>query len=311
MKLKNYIEYCEEKYYEGSPVIPDDVYDRIKVQYDTVGYKVSREDRIPHAFQMYSLQKVFEGEDTPPSWAKGESCVVTPKLDGAAISVSYHGGNLWKVITRGDGKFGIDVTNLVKHLVPPTIPKNYMQITGEVVAPKEIPNARNYAAGALNLKSEEEFLSRNLTFVAHGLEPGNGNLTYLEDMKELEDFGFDTIITCNASIYPQDGQVFRLNNNEAFNNLGYTSHHPRGAFALKTREEGIVTTLLDVEWNTGKSGAVSPVGILEPIVIDGATISRATLHNVGFIKGLDLQIGCKVEVIRSGKIIPKIVRRVE
>ncbi len=96
-----------------------------------------------------------------------------------------------------------------------------------------------------------------------------------------------------------------------FNRLGYTAHHPRGSFAYKTREAGVTTTLLDVEWNVGKSGAVTPVAILDPIVIDDATISRATLHNAGFIDALDLEIGCKVEVIRSGKIIPKIVRRVE
>ena len=89
------------------------------------------------------------------------------------------------------------------------------------------------------------------------------------------------------------------------------SHHPRGAFAHKVRDQGVITTLLDVEWNVGKSGAVTPVAILETVVIDDANISRATLHNAGFIEALDLEIGCKVEVIRSGKIIPKIVRRVE
>ena len=198
----------------------------------------------------------------------------------------------------------------IKHLVPPTVEKSYVQITGEVVAPKEIPNARNYAAGALNLKSEEEFLSRSLDFIAHGLEPTNGNPTYLEDMKELQEFGFTTIINCKAELYPQDGEVFRIDNNEVFNKLGHTSHHPRGAFALKTRDEGVVTTLIDVEWNVGKSGAVTPVAILEPVIIEDATISRATLHNAGFVESLDLKIGCKVEVIRSGKIIPKIVRRV-
>tara|TARA_R100000734_G_C3315816_1_gene108004 strand:+ start:170 stop:1114 length:945 start_codon:yes stop_codon:yes gene_type:complete len=311
-KLNNFLEQCEESYYKGEPIIPDEVYDRLKTQYDSVGYRLdSKAEKIPHAFQMYSLQKVFEGEDTPPAWAKDDACVVTPKLDGAAISISYHGHKLWRAITRGDGKHGVDVTDLVKHLVPPTVPKSYVQITGEVVAPKEIPNARNYAAGALNLKSEEEFLSRTLNFVAHGLEPTNGNLTYVEDMKELQEFGFDTILNCNAELYPQDGQVFRIDNNKVFNNLGHTSHHPRGAFALKTRDEGVVTTLLDVEWNVGKSGAVTPVAILEPIVIEDATISRATLHNAGFIEGLGLEIGCKVEVIRSGKIIPKIVRRID
>ena len=111
-------------------------------------------------------------------------------------------------------------------------------------------------------------------------------------------------------MFPNDGKVVRLDTNSYFEQLGYTSHHPRGAFALKTRQAGVVTRLLDVEWNVGKSGAVSPVAILEPCVIGEATVSRATLHNMGYIEALGLEIGCNVEVIRSGEIIPRIVKRV-
>lgn len=309
MNLPNYLEYCEKMYFEGTPVIPDEVYDRLKVQYDHVGHR-SDDNKVAHAFRMYSLQKVFENEDTPPSWSNDDTCVVTPKLDGAAISVTYHDGKLSLVLTRGDGHKGMDITHLGKHLVPETVDKVFLQVTGEVVAPKTIDNARNYAAGALNLKDEKEFLSRDLRFVAYSCEPVNGNDNYLDDLKMLSELGFDTVLTIDDSIYPQDGKVFRINDHQDFYAQGFTSHHPRGSFAFKTREEGVVTKLLNVEWNVGKSGAVSPVAILEPIVIDGATISRATLHNVGFIKGLELEIGCNVEVIRSGKIIPKIVRKV-
>ena len=93
--------------------------------------------------------------------------------------------------------------------------------------------------------------------------------------------------------------------------LGHTSKHPRGAFALKEQAQGVATTLIDVVWQLGKSGVVSPVAILDPIEIGGATVSRATLHNIEYIRDLDLEIGCGVEVIRSGEIIPRIVRRVE
>ena len=135
--------------------------------------------------------------------------------------------------------------------------------------------------------------------------------TYADNLKMLALMGFATVFTVDKYYYPTDGTVWRLDNNDEFDKLGYTSHHPRGAFALKVREEGVITTLLDVEWNVGKSGAVTPVAILDPIMIEDATVSRATLHNAGFIDALELEIGCKVEVIRSGKIIPKIVRRVE
>ena len=114
----------------------------------------------------------------------------------------------------------------------------------------------------------------------------------------------------NYDEYLQDGLVFRVDQYLPFENLGYTSHHPRGAYALKKRGQSVVTKLLDVEWNVGKSGVIAPTALLEPINIDGATISRATLHNKGFIEEMGLEIGCNVELIRSGEIIPRIVRRV-
>jgi DNA ligase (NAD+) len=79
---------------------------------------------------------------------------------------------------------------------------------------------------------------------------------------------------------------------------------------LKEQKEGVVTKLLDVVWQVGKSGVVSPVAILEPVMIGDATVSKATLHNIEYIKELDLEIGCMVEVIRSGEIIPRILKRV-
>ena len=102
-----------------------------------------------------------------------------------------------------------------------------------------------------------------------------------------------------------------LNVYENFEKMGYTAHHPRGAFALKEQKEGVVTKLLDVKWQVGKSGVLSPVAILEPVIIGDAEVSRATLHNIEYIQGLGLEIGCSVEVIRSGEIIPRILRRVE
>ena len=102
----------------------------------------------------------------------------------------------------------------------------------------------------------------------------------------------------------------RLKDNKDFEAEGHTSHHPRGSFALKIRKEAVITTLLDVEWQVGKSGVVSPVAILSPCIIGDAIVSRATLHNQAYIEMLELEIGCDVEVIRSGEIIPRIVRKV-
>lgn len=314
MSLENYLKQCDMAYFNGKPLIADDVYDRLKKVDDYVGYQDDREERIPHTFPMWSLQKVFAGETTPPTWADDESVVITPKLDGSAVSILYVEGVYTMALTRGDGKKGVPITDKMKYLVPRQIQtdEKILQVTGEVVAPVEIPNARNYAAGSLNLKDIEEFKQRSLdlVFVAYNAEPVTHE-KWSHRLLELGAKGFATVLTVDKYYYPTDGTVWRLDNVEEFYRLGFTSHHPRGAFAHKVRDQGVITTLLDVEWNVGKSGAVTPVAILETVVIDDANISRATLHNAGFIEALDLEIGCKVEVIRSGKIIPKIVRRVE
>jgi DNA ligase (NAD+) len=259
---------------------------------------------------MYSLQKVFVGEDEEPKWDINQSHIMTAKLDGAAVSITYVDGVLTQALSRGDGKEGLDITEKVRCIVPNRIGLDGVrQITGEVVAPKTIPNARNYASGALNLKDVNEFKSRDLTFIAYGVQPQPTD-SWTEDMLVISNEGLNTVTQSDYREFPQDGKVVRVDSNIYFETLGYTSHHPRGAFALKTRQAGVVTRLLDVEWNVGKSGAVSPVGILEPCVIGEATVSRATLHNIAYIDALGLEIGCKVEVIRSGEIIPRIVKRV-
>ena len=311
--LENLIKRAAMAYYNGKPIMSDEVFDHLAkiVNDDNIGYKNRSERRYKHLFPLFSLQKVIQNVDTPPNWGSVDYCM-TPKLDGAAISVLYAGGECEKVLTRGDGIEGIDITHLVKGiLVPHLIPrKDVIQISGEVVAPKHIPNARNYAAGALNLKDKEEFKLRELDFIAHGVSPYLTD-NYLEDMRAVSDMGIETCIDSDYDMFPKDGSVFRIIPNEAFDNLGYTSHHPRGAYAMKVQEKGVVTTLLDVKWQVGKSGAVSPVAILEPVDIEGATVSKATLHNKSIIEALDLKIGCKVEVIRAGKIIPQVVRKVE
>jgi DNA ligase (NAD+) len=105
--------------------------------------------------------------------------------------------------------------------------------------------------------------------------------------------------------------VYRVNDNALFNELGYTAKSPRGAYALKERSEGADTILLDVIWQTSKSGRVTPVAVLQEVVIEDAKITRATLNNVAFIEALDIQIGDMVHVIRAGSIIPCITHKVE
>ena len=312
-----FLDYASQRYYAGQPIITDDEFDKLAEahNYERVGTPSVR-DGVPHAFSMYSLQKCYVGEK--PIELSGEK-VETPKLDGAAIAVTYVNGKYVLGLTRGDGKRGQDITDKVRHLVPSEIDRDgLVQITGEVVAPKTISNARNYAAGALNLKNVEEVLSRDLTFIAYGVSP-TVKETWLEEMGWLETQDFFDISSYGFRLsqgwvkkeFPTDGKVFRLNNNAAFEAAGYTSKHPRGAYALKERQEGVITRLLDVVWQVGRTGVVSPVAILAPVLVGDATVSRATLHNHKYIQELNLELGCSVEIIRSGEIIPRVVRRVE
>lgn len=307
--MKDFLDKASKAYYEGNPIITDEEFDELanRLDFEDIGY-VS-DFRFSHLYPMYSLQKVYPGDKIP--FETDDTVIVTPKLDGAAVSIRYSDGLLVLALTRGDGKKGLDVTEKVKTLVPNSIRETgEVQITGEVVAPKHIENARNYAAGSLNLKSLEEFHSRPLTFIAYGMQPRQCE-NWSSDMIVLNDYrGFNTVIGDDWLQYPQDGQVFRIDDHKEYDGLGHTSRHPRGAFALKQRPEGVVTKLLDVIWKVGKSGVVSPVAILEPVMVGDAKVSRATLHNISYIEGLDLEIGCDVEVVRAGEIIPRVVRRI-
>jgi len=310
--VRDLLEKAKVEYHKGTPIMSDDVYDRLEdtlVADTTVGTTVTG-IRYPHAFPMYSLQKIYEGDKDPAS-VYDLPTVVSPKLDGAAVSLQYIRGVLNLALTRGDGKQGLDITDKMRMLVPDTLStcKEVVQITGEIVAPLNIENSRNYASGALGLKDLKEFKKRQLLFVAYSVEPCIKEL-YIEDMAVLDTWGFDTCLTQDYKDYPKDGTVWRVDSNTKWVDMGHTSHHPRGSFAMKERKEGVVTKLLDVVWQVGKSGAVSPVAILEPCIIGEATVSRATLHNMGIIEDLNLEIGCEVEVIRAGEIIPQIVGRI-
>ncbi|HIG57955.1 MAG TPA: DNA ligase [Flavobacteriales bacterium] len=306
-------------YYEGTPIIKDSEFDTLakKHDYNSVGHTVT--DGVPHHFTMRSLQKVFNLEDAPTWYSEAyegteTEVVCSPKLDGAAVSLLYINGRLELALTRGDGKVGKDITDKMKLLVPNKlnfVAEGVLQLTGEVVAPKEIPNARNYAAGALNLKSIAEFACRRIQFVLYGAEPSRKEY-WTEEMDSYGHAGFVTVLEAVDITYPTDGIVYRLNKFAKHHMQGFTSQHPRGSFALKSdKTESAITTLRKVTWQVGKSGRVSPVAILDPVKIGGATILRATLHNISIIDELGLEIGCQVEVVRSGEIIPRIVRRVE
>lgn len=315
-QISNYLDRCSDAYYAGSPILDDATFDRLAdlVGYNKVGATVSA-GKVKHLFQMYSLQKHYEDEGAHPLKDYVGGISTSPKLDGAAISILYMDGKLVQVATRGDGIEGQDITSKflsTKSLVPHEIPnKGTFQVTGEIVAPKHIENARNYAAGALNLKDDDEFRTRAIEFFAYGVQPYL-SASFDDDMYALEAWGFKTVFEPEIDkIYPCDGVVHRVVSNQQFTAMGYTGKHPRGAYALKERQAAVETVILDVEWGVSKAGKVTPVAILEPVMIGDAQVSRATLNNPGFIEMLGIEIGDRVALVRSGEVVPRILYKVE
>ncbi|MFP9051882.1 hypothetical protein ACLI10_15285, partial [Enterococcus faecalis] len=236
--------------------------------------------------------------DKPPFNPLGQ--VETDKLDGCAISLLYINGEFVQALTRGNGILGNDVTSNVRLLnIPKKISQKVpTQITGEVLITKEVENKRNFASGAINLKDSDDFVQRigegGLIFVAYGIQCSAESVgiteAYLKDMLWLENENFLTVVNVRSFFkwIPTDGKVVRINDNNKFFREGWTNKFPRGAFAIKEDEEGEITTLTKVEWQVGASGKVTPVGYFEPVIIDDATIVKATLNNVDYINSLDL-----------------------
>ncbi len=276
------------------------------------------------------------------------SFLCEPKFDGASLNLIYEDGTLKKAITRGDGLVGENVTENAKTIrsIPLQIEeKNRIEIRGEVLikkddfeninkerAKKEQPlfaNPRNAAAGSLRQLNTKITSERKLLFIPWGI--GENSLKESKLSKKIEmiyTFGFTKppmLKLCNnieeiEEFYHElkekrlgmsvllDGMVIKVDEIEIQKELGFTIKSPRFASAYKfpaVEKEG---KIVGISYQVGRSGVVTPVANLEPIDIDGATISRATLHNFDDLGRKDIRIGDSVIIIRSGDVIPKIIK---
>jgi len=319
-ELKQLIQIHNQAYYDlSAPTISDGEYDQLydkleameKAQgwrdHDSPTLRVGGSaGKITHPYKLYSLRKIYEGEEEVEPWMD----VILPKIDGSNLTLVYRRGKLKLAITRGNGEQGEDVTHLAEWIknVPHRIETQFDEVVvnGECVTDNEVENFRNYVSGALGLKSAHDFKDRNINFIAHdwlGVD-----MDYLPRMKVLTGMGFFTVLEDRAWEYPQDGVVYRANSYAKSQQLGYTSKYPRFAVALKKRMTEIaVTTLQDVLWVVGRTGTVNPTGVVEPVVLDDATISRVTLHNIGIIEEHDLGLGDLIQIERAGGVIPKFI----
>lgn len=316
MRLKELLTKASEAYYAGEPFLSDAEFDLLEARLGEQLLVGEKDAYIPHTFRLYSLNKFYPEKDGVHPLMRNKTAVTTAKLDGLAVATLYVGGEFAQALTRGDGITGRPVTDKAAHLVPNKLSGDLpiLQITGEMVASVDANNSRNAASGAFGLTEgfEQRIKEIGLVFVAYDVHsPTLSFETYTEKMEFLANLGFTTVTNVNAELYPQDGEVIRVNSEAEFLELGYTDKFPRGAIALKEVSEVKSTKLLDVVWQTGSSGRITPVALLEPVELNDAMVSKATLNNIAYIRALELKLGDMVDVVRSGEIIPKIVGKTE
>lgn len=268
------------------------------------------------------------------------------KYDGVAVALIYEAGVLVRALSRGDGEVGQDLTPQVKVIknVPLRLTRAAtLEVRGEVVMPKQalkdynekypqatLANCRNGASGALNQNNPADTAKRNLAFYPYQVV-GAAN-SQDQEVLSLKELGFsahypdwlpsndlDTIKrqlehyqSERAKVpFDIDGIVFKVNNHDIRQELGFTGRAPRWAIAYKFPAEQKQTLLKKVEFQVGRTGAITPVAKLHPISCGGVTISSVTLHNEDEIKRLGLTHGCSVIVQRAGDVIPQITGIVE
>lgn len=317
--LKKIVLYHDSLYYDmGKPVLEDheydDLFDQLVNQEKLQAWKdpdsptvriTASTGKVKHPHRLYSLKKVYDRANVDTAFL-----IELPKLDGVNLSVTYVNGVLNTILTRGDGEYGESVMHLSRIIKGiPTAVKDDFTYVGEVVTDNiGVDNFRNYVAGALGLKSAKEAENRNLRFIVHDVL--GCDQSYLNRMNLARSNGFDAVDIGDYSAYPQDGIVFRTNSYELEKELGYTAKYPRFAIALKKKEHySAITYLKDIQWAVGRSGVVTPVGIVDPVVLDSATVSRVILHNIDFVEQHELRRGDMILIER--RITPQFVKVVE
>lgn len=290
---------------------------------------------VTHHFPMLSLDKAYD-EEALLKWAakfEGE-LVMTPKIDGVACSIRYGAdGRLEVAATRGSGTVGEDITANVLRIanVPRQIDAGGVEVEarGEVYLPisrfKELEgdfaNPRNTCAGALKQKDPDKSAKVGLLFFCYDLA-GIEYATELETFAKAAELGFTPVeheLVSREQVqtgYEQyvarrdgldfeiDGVVFKANNLAEQKRLGATSHHPRFAIAYKLQGDSAKTFLREVEWSVSRTGAITPVGIVDPVLLSGATVTRISLHNWGLVQSKNLSLNAEVVAMRRGGVIP-------
>ncbi len=299
------------------------------------GYILDGFTKVKHTKPMLSANKTKDTKEIE-KFVTNNRFYGSYKLDGLTVVVRYKDGEFTQGITRGNGIEGEDVTEQCRFIknLPMNIPyKEDLELRGECVISwdefKRINNTletpyshpRNLAAGALRNLDLNIVRERNLSFVVFECVTDMKEDNKSDTLIDICNMGFEVVpfTKLNSTVdqvcdalqpefyqYPTDGVIFELDSRKLSESLGATSHHECCRMALKWEDELYNTILKDIEWNTSKTGLINPVAVFEPVDLDGAITTRATLHNVSYIENLQLGIGDTIQVYRANMVIPKV-----
>jgi DNA ligase (NAD+) len=303
------------------------------------------EQQVPHDPPMLSLDKCYDEETLLKWFEKFEgTAVASPKIDGVAVSLRYDAdGRLFVAATRGTGRVGELITGNVMRIenVPRTIDTHDIEVRGEAYMPlsvfeerfkEEYSSPRNLTAGALKLKNPQETAGYGVRFFAYDVL-GVAFDTEADKMTWLEELGFDTVdwrevdkpklqhtfdeidASRRARDYEMDGVVYRANSCEEQRRMGHTAHHPRYSIAYKFQGDSGESVLREVHWNVSRTGAINPVGIVDPVELSGAVVTRVSLHNLAIMEAVageeGLTLNSRVLMMRRGGVIPHMEKVLE
>ena len=310
-----------------------------------VGYEAVEElPKERHESPMLSLGKTKDREELR-EWLQENPAVISWKLDGLTIVLTYEAGKLAKAVTRGNGEIGEVVTNNARTFrnIPMSIPfEGKLVVRGEAVITysdfermnaliedeeARYKNPRNLCSGSVRQLNNEITAGRNVRFYAYTLVSAPGaeaSGSVMEQLGFLEQQGFETVehylvteedILDRVAFFenkvedydiPSDGLVLTYEDVAYGESLGRTAKFPRHSIAFKWADELRETTLKEIEWSASRTGLINPVAIFEPVELEGTTVSRASVHNISILRGLKLGIGDRITVYKANMIIPQI-----
>lgn len=310
-----------------------------------VGYEAVNElPKEAHESPMLSLDKTKDVE-VLREFIGNQKCLLSWKMDGLTIVLTYRDGSLEKAVTRGNGTIGEVVTNNARVFenIPLKIPfQGELVLRGEAIitysdferineeiddVDAKYKNPRNLCSGSVRQLNNEITANRHVRFMAFTLVRAEGEdfgNSVEQQMVWLQRQGFETVeyrVVTGETLdeameyfssqvakndFPSDGLVAVYDDIAYGESLGATAKFPRNSFAFKWADEQKETRLLEIEWSPSRTGLINPIAVFEPVELEGTTVSRASVHNISIMKSLELGIGDRIQVYKANMIIPQI-----